>query len=65
MGDEHPNNRAGNGGLEVLGELAAAAEPGEGAFDHPSTGQDAEDSGAISSHSATVRSLAQRKPSRP
>jgi len=47
MGDEHPGNRAGDRGLEVLGKPAAAAEPGEGAFEHPSARQDAEARGAL------------------
>ena len=32
----------GDGGLEVLGEAAVAADPGEEAFDHPSPGVDGE-----------------------
>src|SRR6266851_524006 len=35
-GDQDPGLGAGDGRLEVLGQAAVAAEPGEGAFDHPS-----------------------------
>src|ERR1041385_2830924 len=34
-GDHHPGLGAGDGGLEVLGEAPIAAEPGEGALNHP------------------------------
>src|SRR5258705_4325858 len=37
-GDQEPGFGAGNAGLEVLGETAVAAEPGEGAFDDPAFG---------------------------
>ena len=42
VGDECPGGRAFDGALEVLGEAAAAAEPGEGALDHPTPRQDDE-----------------------
>ena len=42
MGDEEPGGCAGDGGLEVLGETATAAEPGEGALDDPSSRQELE-----------------------
>src|SRR5271170_3660906 len=42
VGEQDPGCRAGDGRLEVLGETPAAAEPGEGAFDHPSPGQQLE-----------------------
>src|SRR5437870_4135136 len=35
-GDQDPGLGAGDGRLEVLGQAAVAAEPGESAFDHPS-----------------------------
>src|SRR3546814_13513610 len=39
VGEEEPCGCCGYGGLEVLGEAPASAEPGEGAFDDPSSGQ--------------------------
>src|SRR6185437_1238812 len=39
-GEEEPRSGAGDGPLEVLGKAAAAAEPGEGALDHPSLRQE-------------------------
>lgn len=47
VGDEDPGDGAGDGRLEVLGEATAAAEPGEGAFDHPSTRQHREAFGGV------------------
>src|SRR3546814_3177500 len=41
-GEEEPGGCCGYGGLEVLGEATASAEPGEGAFDDPSSGQQLE-----------------------
>src|SRR5215216_6054928 len=40
--DGDPGFGAGNGGFEVLGEAAVAAEPGEGALDQPSPRQELE-----------------------
>jgi hypothetical protein len=37
-----PGRGAGDGGLEVLGEAAAAAKPGEATLDHPSPRQELE-----------------------
>ena len=37
VGDQHPGDRAGDGRLDVLGQAATAAEPGECAFDDPSS----------------------------
>lgn len=34
-GEEEPGSCAFDGSLEVLGQSAVAAEPGEGSFDHP------------------------------
>src|SRR5712671_4282667 len=42
VGQQHPGCGAGDGRLEVLGETAATAEPGEGTLDHPSPGQELE-----------------------
>src|SRR6266404_9197013 len=42
VGQQHPGCGAGDGRLEVLGETAATAEPGEGALNHPSPGQELE-----------------------
>src|SRR5438105_2875680 len=42
VGEQHPGGGAGDGGLKVLGEAAAAAEPGEAAFDHPAPRQQLE-----------------------
>src|SRR3546814_1314254 len=42
VGEEEPCGCCGYGGLEVLGEAPASAEPGEGAFDDPSSGQQLE-----------------------
>ena len=42
MSDEDPGDGAFEGGFEVLGEPSAAAEPGEGALDHPSAWQELE-----------------------
>jgi len=39
VGDEDPGDGAFDGRFDVLGEPAAAAEPGEGAFDYPSARQ--------------------------
>ena len=49
MGDEYPGGCASDGCLEVFGESPAASEPGEGAFDHPSTGQQLESFDALGS----------------
>src|SRR5437667_11993921 len=42
IGKKEPSCGAGDRGLEVLGEAAAATKPGEGALDHPSAGQELE-----------------------
>src|SRR3954469_10845434 len=42
VGQEDPCGCAGDRCLEVFGEAAAAAEPGEGALDHPSPGEEVE-----------------------
>jgi len=42
MCDEKPGSGAGDGGLEVLGEATASAEPSKGALDHPAPGQELE-----------------------
>src|SRR5690242_19003597 len=42
IGEEEPGGGAGGAGLEVFGEASAAAEPGEAALDHPSSGQQLE-----------------------
>src|SRR5216684_4082874 len=42
IGEKEPGCGAGNGGLEVLGETATAAQPGKGALDDPSSGQELE-----------------------
>jgi hypothetical protein len=42
MGDEEPCDFSGGGSFEVLGEAAASAEPGKGAFDNPTPGQQLE-----------------------
>jgi len=42
MGEEKPSGCAGDGGLEVLGEASASAEPGKGALDDPSARQELE-----------------------
>src|SRR5712691_367218 len=42
IGKKEPSCGACDRRLEVLGEAAAAAEPGEGALDHPSPGQELE-----------------------
>src|SRR5437762_10327003 len=42
VGQQHPGCSAVDGCLEVFGETPAAAEPGEGALDHPSPGQQLE-----------------------
>ena len=49
MGDEDPGHGAGDGCLEILGEAAASAEPGEGALDDPAAGQHLETVGGIGS----------------
>lgn len=36
-GDDDPRLGAGDSGLEVFGETSVSSEPGEGAFDHPSS----------------------------
>src|SRR4030088_948531 len=41
-GEQQPGGSAGDGCLEVLGQASAAAEPGQGAFDDPSSGQEEE-----------------------
>ena len=45
--EEDPGDGAGDRGLEILGEAAAAAEPGEGTLDDPASGQHFEPLGAI------------------
>ena len=40
VGDEQPCFGAGDGFLPVLGHAATASEPGEGALDHPPSGDD-------------------------
>ncbi len=40
--DHKPSLCTGDGGFEILGEPAIATEPGEGALDHPSPGQEVE-----------------------
>lgn len=42
MGEEQPGGCAGDGRLEVLGEASAASQPGKGALDDPSPGQELE-----------------------
>src|ERR1700760_2038259 len=42
MGDKEPSDFGSGRTLEVLGEAAASAEPGEGAFDHPASRQQLE-----------------------
>src|SRR5215469_17699806 len=42
MGDEEPGGCAGDGSFKVFGQAAAAAEPREGALDHPSSRQQLE-----------------------
>ena len=42
MGEEKPGDCGGDGGLEVLGEASASAEPGKGALDDPSAWQELE-----------------------
>src|SRR5712691_11321207 len=42
IGEKEPGCGAGDGGFEVLGEAATATQPGEGAFDDPSSGQELE-----------------------
>ena len=42
MGEEKPCGCGGDGGLEVLGEASASSEPGKGALDDPSAGQELE-----------------------
>ena len=49
MGDPDPGLGAGDGSLEVLGEPSAPAEPGEGALDDPTPGQQDEALGGIRS----------------
>src|SRR5258708_27929319 len=39
-GEQQPGGSTGGGRLEVLGQASAAAEPGQGAFDDPSSGQE-------------------------
>src|SRR5580765_4972195 len=39
VGEEQPSGGTGDGGLEVFGQASAATEPGEGALDHPSAGE--------------------------
>ncbi len=48
-GDHEPGRGAGDGRLEVLGETAVAAEPGESALHHPTPGQDLEARHAVAS----------------
>ncbi len=40
--DHKPSLCTGDGGFAILGEPAIATEPGEGALDHPSPGQELE-----------------------
>ena len=47
MGDEEPGLGGGDGIRPILGQSAAASEPGEGAFDNPAARQDLEALGAI------------------
>ena len=47
MGDEQPALGAGDGAFPVLGQSAASAEPGEGALNHPATGEHLEYRGRI------------------
>src|SRR5260221_3937937 len=42
IGEPNPGVGTGDGGFEVLGQASAAAEPGEGAFDHPTPRQELE-----------------------
>jgi hypothetical protein len=49
VGDEDPCDGAGDGGLEVLGEAAAAAKPCEGPFNDPPARQHFEALGGIGS----------------
>ena len=47
--DHEPGFGTCGGGLEVLGETAAASEPGEGALDHPALGFGLEGAEALGS----------------
>jgi len=49
VGDKDPSDGAFDGRLEVLGQPAAAIEPSEGAFDHPTARQQYETLGGIAS----------------
>src|SRR5436190_16881072 len=42
VGEKDPGGGAGDGRFEVFGQAPAAAEPGEGALDHPSSRQELE-----------------------
>jgi len=57
-GDHEPGRGTGDGRLEVLGETAVAAEPGEGALHHPTPGQDLEARHAVASLDDLQRPLA-------
>ena len=47
MGEEEPGGGAGNGGLEILCEAPASAEPGEGSFHDPASRQEFEPAGGV------------------
>ena len=49
MGDDYPRHGSFDGGFEVLGEPAAAAEPSKGALDHPTAGKQFEPFGDVGS----------------
>jgi hypothetical protein len=40
VGEQEPCGSTGDCRLEILGEAAASAEPGEGSLDNPSAGQE-------------------------
>ena len=47
MGEEEPCGGAGNGGLEILCEAPASAEPGEGSLSYPASRQEFEPAGGV------------------
>jgi len=58
MGGEQPGLGGGDGFLPILGQSAAASEPGEGAFDNPAARQDLEALGGIGTFDNLHRPLA-------
>jgi hypothetical protein len=64
VGDEDPSDGALQGGLEVLCEAAASAEPAEGSFHHPPAGQEDKALGGVGPFDDLNRLLAEAMASR-